>query len=109
VTAGTSLRLKNSLKSAKQRKLSFAQVFILILDNLIEGTRVLIIQGFLLPKEKDEYLALSHHILLGLDYVSQISFKIIYFHSKVKGRENRGHSLIKRICNSLTPAMRDKL
>jgi len=48
-------------------------------------------------------------MILNLDLVAATNFKIIYFHSLVKGKENRGHIFLKKICSKLTTSMREKL
>ena len=68
--------------------------------------KVLMIIGFKLPSQKLDFEKLCQATLLEmLNLSGSGKFRIVYFHSGSKGKNNRGQILIKKLCNAMTDSM----
>lgn len=71
---------------------------------------VLWIWGFKFPSDSDLGDKVIHHTLLEVNNLAnKESFRIVYFHSDVKGTGNKIPKLIKKMCKKMSKDMRKKL
>ena len=66
--------------------------------------------GHILEKELYYFEEICSFTSIKVENAAKIGkFKILYFHHLVKGKNNRGDELIKRICRMMSDSMREKL